>query len=205
MATKTKNTTKTAKSAVKSAAAKKAAVTKKAKKENDIILNDEKVKDLLDAIATMTVELDKAVADAETFFNELQITRSVNDDLRKEVYILRNENIRLDSKCSDYEIEMETQRKMFTNVSLLADESVKQTEDLKSIYSDAIQINSDLRESLMDKQRELETSHINFVRLKSAFEHEKSILTDLQTKIDQKWYNRLSKWLNSGKSLGPRP
>jgi len=194
-----------AKSAVKSAAAKRAAITKKLKKESEVILNDEKIKDLLDSIAQMTVDLDLVTHQRNLLELDISAYMLTNNDLRKEVENLRREKLHWESTCSDFQLELETQKAMFQNISKMADDATKQNENLTSMYSDSITINSSLRESLQNQQNEIENNKINFSRLQNAFDREKSILTAIQDKQNNVWYKRLYKWFDSGKSLGPRP
>lgn len=202
--------TPTKKPAAKKAPAKKAAVKRPAKTvaTKPVILKDKNVKELLDHIAQMQVDLDKANKDLEVYKTE---------DKNRELVVnkLQQEKSSWESKCNDIQIEYNSQKRELEICKNLAnrlekellaqqntkdvlaqgfDQATTELEAVKGLYNDALTKAKYNGELLQAKQRELENTNINYVKLNNLHNVASTENTQLKKQLEtlkNKWHVKL--------------
>lgn len=160
--------------------ANKTAVKKKT--TGKVLLNDEKIKELLETITKLTIDLESA-----------------NETVKR----LIMQKITCESKTNDLQNEFNALNKTYTmsemTRNVLADSADKTVEELNTTRSLLIDCNAQLNytnELLTSKQRELENTNINYVKLNNMFttaSQENQQLRKELKELQDKWYNKLFK------------
>lgn len=167
------------KTLTKKAAPKKTA-PKKTTQSKSVVLNDKKVKDLLDTITKLTVDLD---------YSKLQRSNT------------EQESARWESKANDLQIEYDSLKKSFNAIEMTrqvlcenVDSLSNELETTKGLLTDAVKKANHANDVLTSKQREIENTNINFVKLNNLYtaaSQENENLKKELTALKSKWYHRL--------------
>lgn len=152
-----------------------------------VSLTDAKIKDLLEIITKMTVDYDKLY--------------SIHAELQNEYTKSNQEKMRWESRANDVQIEFDALKKTYSmsemTKNVLIDSGDKMTEELnttRGLLTDANGQLNHINELLASKQREIENTNINYVKLNNLFttaSQENQQLRKELKELQDKWYNKL--------------
>jgi invasin B len=185
------------KKAAKKAAPKKAIKSKEA--DLNVILTEEKVKDVLDEVTYLTVELDQE--------------RTKSQELSAENSILSQKAFRLESEVNDHRIEHTSTKNQLDNMTtlqetgermrqLLANQNdtlIKEKEEIDNLYRNAVNRIDSLELILDAKQIEMEELKQQFDQVNAMLDRsflDNTALKKANTDLESKWYHRLFRKLS---------